>query len=212
MIFRDRTGAGLLGRPMAILFALVGALVIAGCSSSLPPPPSGNSAQAEYKIGAGDTLQIFVWQNSQLSTTVPVRPDGKISLPLINDMQAAGKTPTELSSDIQAGLKKYVNDPLVTVIVSNFVGTYSQQVRVVGEAARPQSLPYRQSMSVLDAMIAVGGLTQYAAGDRATLVRTVNGKQQSYRLHLDDLLKDGDMSANVPLEPGDVIIIPQTYF
>jgi polysaccharide biosynthesis/export protein len=205
-------GVKLMARPVALAIALVGAMVIAGCTNALPPPPAASATSAEYRIGAGDTLQIFVWQNAQLSTTVPVRPDGKISLPLVSDLQAAGKTPTELSADIAAGLKKYVNDPLVTVIVSSFVGTYAQQVRVVGEAAKPQSLPYRQNMSALDAIIAVGGLTQYAAGDRATLVRTVDGKQTSYRLRLDDLIKDGDMSANVPLEPGDVIIIPQTYF
>ncbi|MDE2181822.1 MAG: polysaccharide export protein [Alphaproteobacteria bacterium] len=208
----DSAGMGLKGRPVAYILALISALVIAGCSSSLPPPPTANSGASEYRIGAGDTLQVFVWQNAQLSTTVPVRPDGKISLPLISDLQAAGKTPTELSADISTNLKKYVNDPLVTVIVSSFVGTYAQQVRVVGEAAKPQSLPFRENMSVLDAMIAVGGLTPYAAGDRATLVRSVAGKQSSYRLRLDDLIKDGDMSANVPLEPGDVIIIPQTYF
>ena len=208
----DSAGVKHMARPVVHILALLCALVIAGCASSLPPPPSAAATNAEYRIGAGDQLQIFVWQNAQLSTTVPVRPDGKISLPLISDLQAAGKTPTQLSADIAAQLKKYVNDPLVTVIVSSFVGTYAQQVRVVGEAARPQSLPYRQNMSVLDAIIAVGGLTQYAAGDRATLVRTVDGQQKSYRLHLDELIKDGDMSANVPLEPGDVIIIPQTYF
>lgn len=212
MRYHESAGVKLMARPVAHILTLLCALVIAGCASSLPPPPSAAATNAEYRIGAGDQLQVFVWQNPQLSTTVPVRPDGKISLPLISDLQAAGKTPTQLSGDIAAQLKKYVNDPLVTVIVSSFVGTYAQQVRVVGEAARPQSLPYRQNMSVLDAIIAVGGLTQYAAGDRATLVRTVDGHEKSYRLHLDELIKDGDMSANVPLQPGDVIIIPQTYF
>jgi polysaccharide biosynthesis/export protein len=209
---REFMGLALPARLATLLFSLAAVVLAAGCASNLPPPPATTAKVAEYRIGAGDMLQISVWQNKELSTTVPVRPDGKISLPLVSDLQAAGKTPTELSGDIQDRLKKYVNDPLVTVIVSSFIGPYSQQVRVVGEAARPQALPYRERMTVLDAMIAVGGLTQYAAGDRATLVRTVDGKETSYGLRLDDLIKDGDMSANAPLEPGDVIIIPQTYF
>lgn len=200
-----------LKRPVALLVVAL-AMLAAGCANHLPPPPSVPENNTAYRIGPGDSLGIFVWQNRELSTEVPVRPDGKISLPLINDMTAAGKTPTELSTDIQDQLKKYVNNPLVTVIVHSFVGPYSQQVRVVGEAQRPQSLAYRDRMTVLDAMIAVGGLTPLASGDRATLVRYVNGKQVSYGLRLDDLIKDGDMSANAPLAPGDVIIIPQAYF
>jgi polysaccharide export outer membrane protein len=166
----------------------------------------------EYRIGAGDTLEVFVWHNQDLTVTAPVRPDGRISLPLINDIQAAGMTPTELAKNVETGLEKFVNHPVVTVIVTSFVGPYSQQVRVVGQAMKPQGLLYRSHMTVLDAMIAVGGLTAYAAGDNATLVRTVNGRQRSYGLRLDDLLEDGDMSANVQLDPGDIIIIPQTYF
>lgn len=208
----NRIGLAGVARPAAVLFAALCVVFLAGCASHLPPPPAVPENTTAYRIGPGDQLSIFVWQNRELTTSVPVRPDGKISLPLINDMVAAGKTPTELSADIQDQLKKYVNNPLVTVIVNSFVGAYSQQVRVVGEATRPQSLPYRDRMSVLDAMIAVGGLTPLASGDRATLVRTVNGKETSYGLRLDDLLKDGDMSANAPLAPGDVIIIPQSYF
>ena len=203
-------GAGF-PRPLALLIIAL-SVFVAGCANHLPPPPPVPETNTAYRIGPGDSLSIFVWQNRELSTEVPVRPDGKISLPLVNDMAAAGKTPTELSSDIQDQLKKYVNNPLVTVIVHSFVGPYSQQVRVVGEAQRPQSLAYRDRMTVLDALIAVGGLTPLAAGDRATLVRTVAGKQVSYGLRLDDLIKDGDMSANAPLAPGDVIIIPQSYF
>lgn len=199
-------------RPAGLLFVALTALVAAGCANHLPPPPTVPDTNTSYRIGPGDSLSVFVWQNRELSTEVPVRPDGKISLPLVNDMPAAGKTPTELSSDIQDQLKKYVNNPLVTVIVHSFVGPYSQQVRVVGEAQKPQSLSYRDRMTVLDAMIAVGGLTPLAAGDRATLVRNINGKQTSFGLRLDDLIKDGDMSANAPLAPGDVIIIPQSYF
>jgi len=199
-------------RPLAAILAVLATVVVAGCANKLPPPPAVEASNTEYRIGPGDALSIFVWQNKDLSTEVPVRPDGKISLPLINDMAAAGKTPTQLANDIQDQLKKYVNNPLVTVIVHSFIGPYSEQVRVVGEAARPKSIPYRDRMTVLDAMIEVGGLTPLASGDRATLVRYVNGKQESFGLRLDDLLKDGDMSANAPLAPGDVIIIPQSYF
>lgn len=201
----------LAGLPAGLIMMAI-TLLVSACASHLPPPPAVPETSTAYRIGPGDSLGIFVWQNRELSTEVPVRPDGKISLPLVNDMIAAGKTPTELSVDIQDQLKKYVNNPLVTVIVHSFVGPYAQQVRVVGEAQRPQSLAYRDRMTVLDALIAVGGLTPLASGDRATLVRTVDGKQVSYGLRLDDLIKDGDMSANAPLAPGDVIIIPQTYF
>jgi polysaccharide export outer membrane protein len=203
-------------RRFAILgFGLTAAAVMAASCAPRSAPPPAASAQADeanYLIGPGDSLQIFVWRNPDLSTTVPVRPDGRISIPLVEDIESAGKTPSQLARDIETKLKKFVTDPVVTVIVSNFVGPYSQQVRVVGEASEPKAIPYRQNMSALDAMIATGGLTPYAAGDRATLVRTINGKQQSYNLRLSDLLKDGDMSANVPLQPGDVIIIPQSYF
>jgi polysaccharide export outer membrane protein len=194
---------------------LAAATILASCSSTNGAPPTSTTSQAdqaEYLIGPGDTLQIFVWRNPDLSTTVPVRPDGRISIPLVEDIESAGKTPSQLARDIEVKLKKFVTDPVVTVIVSNFVGPYSQQVRVVGEATQPKALPYRLNMSALDAMIATGGLTPYAAGNRATLVRTVHGHQQSYNLKLGDLLKDGDMSANVKLQPGDVIIIPQSYF
>lgn len=197
-------------RAATFVCVILGAFILAACSSA-PPPPRVAEAVGEYKIGAGDVLQISVWQNRDLSISAPVRPDGLISVPLVNDVPAAGKTPTELSTDLETRLKKYVTDPVVTVIVSSFASTNSQ-VRVVGEAARPQAIPYHENMSVLDAMIAAGGLTAYAAGNRATLIRNVDGKEMSYRLLLDDLLKDGDMSANAPLEPGDVIIIPQTYF
>lgn len=201
-------------------FAILGlgltaaAVMAASCAphNSAPPAASAQADASNYLIGPGDSLQIFVWRNPDLSTTVPVRPDGRISIPLVEDIESAGKTPTQLARDIESKLKKFVTDPVVTVIVSNFVGPYSQQVRVVGEASEPKAIPYRQNMSALDAMIATGGLTPYAAGDRATLVRTINGRQQSYNLRLSDLLKDGDMSANVPLQPGDVIIIPQSYF
>lgn len=186
-------------------------LALGGCASA-PPAPVSQVENSSYIIGPGDMLQVFVWHNSDLSMSAPVRPDGRISLPLVNDVTAAGKTPTDLATDVQQQLKKYVNDPVVTVIVSSFVGPYSEQIRIVGQAQKPQTLSYRNGMTVLDAMIAVGGLTQFAAGNRAKLVRTVAGKETAYGLRLDDLLQDGDISANTPLHPGDMIIIPQTYF
>ncbi len=165
-----------------------------------------------YLIGPGDSLNIFVWRNPDLSTSVPVRPDGRITIPLVEDLQASGKTPTQLARDIEKALAKYVKDPLVTVMVTGFVGPYSQQIRVVGEATRPQALPYRDRMTLLDVMIAVGGLTEFAAGNRARLIRIVDGEQQVMELRLDDLLKDGDISANIPMLPGDTLIIPESWF
>ena len=202
--------------PAVGIIAAVGcALASAGCST-LPDAPktSGVSAETpEYLVGPGDTLQIFVWQNKDISTTLQVRPDGRITVPLVGEVECAGRTPKAIQDEITTRLKAFLKgEPNVTVIVSNFVGPYGQQVRVVGEATQPQAIPYRAHMTALDAMIAVGGLTAYAEGDRATLVRTVDGKQQSFRLRLRDLLKDGDIGANVDLQPGDVIIIPQSYF
>lgn len=202
----------LFGRLSVWLAIIASAIMLSACSSNLPAPPASVAQNPEYHIGAGDSLDVFVWQNKDLSAQVSVRPDGMISLPLVNDIRAEGTTPTQLAGQIQDQLKKFVTNPVVTVMVSTFVGPYSQQIRIVGEAAKPQAIPYRTNMTVLDAMIAVGGLTQYAAGDRATLVRTTGNEKKSYRLRLDALLQDGDISANAPLEPGDVIIIPQTYF
>ena len=195
----------------AAAIALVSICTLAAGPAAAQPaaPPTETS---KYLIGPGDMLQVSVWHNPELSTQVPVRPDGRISTPLVTDVVAAGRTPEELGHDIEARLKKYVSDPLVTVIVSNFVGPYSQQVRIVGEATTPKSLPYLSHMSVLDAMIAVGGLTSYASGNRAKLVRKVNGKETETTLRLSDLLKSGDLSANTELQPGDIIIIPQSFF
>ena len=155
---------------------------------------------------------IFVWHNADLTAHVPVRPDGRVSIPLVEDIPCAGKTPTQLARDIEQILRKYVQDPIVTVIVDSFVGLPSQQIRVVGEAAQPKALPYRADMTVLDAMIAVGGLTQYAAGNRAKLTRNVNGRPVTTTVRLQDLLQDADLSANVPVQPGDILIIPQSFF
>jgi polysaccharide export outer membrane protein len=201
------------GRACAAAVAII---LVSLCSLAIGPaaaqPAAPSADTSKYIIGPGDNLQISVWHNPELSTSVPVRPDGRISTPLVTDVVAAGRTPEELGHDIEARLKKYVSDPLVTVIVSSFVGPYSQQVRIVGEATTPKSLPYLAHMSVLDAMIAVGGLTPYASGNRAKLVRKVNGKETETTLRLSDLLKSGDLSANTELQPGDIIIIPQSFF
>jgi len=188
---------------------------LSGCAAPGTPAPSVSATAVEptaYLIGPGDTLQISVWHNPELSTSVPVRPDGRISTPLVEDETAAGKTPEQLGRDIETRLKKYVADPIVTVIVSSFVGNYSEQVRIVGEAVTPKSVPFTAHMTVLDAMILAGGLTPYAAGNRAKIVRHLDGKEVSLNVRLSDLLKDGDLGANTDLHPGDIIIIPQSYF
>ena len=189
--------------------------VLSGCSSSETLPPASSlapEASPDYVIGPLDNLTVFVRRNPELTQSMPVRPDGRISVPLIEDLQAAGKTPTQLARDIEGQLKKFIQDPIVTVMVTAFVGPYARQVRVVGEAAHPQAIPYRENMTLLDVMIEVGGLTQFAAGNRATLVRDVNGQQTGYRVRIDDLLKDGDVKANVQMLPGDVLIVPQSWF
>jgi polysaccharide export outer membrane protein len=190
----------------------VAALVISGCASSNPPAPAAAaSADYSYKIGPGDNLNIVVWRNPELSMSVPVRPDGKISAPLIDDLNAMGKDSTSLARDIEKELAKFIRDPVVTVIVTGFVGPYSEQIRVIGEAAKPQILAYKQKMTVLDVMIAVGGITDFADGNRATILRTSENNAQ-YNVRLKDLVKGGDVSANVEMKPGDVLIIPQSWF
>jgi polysaccharide export outer membrane protein len=171
------------------------------------------SADSAYLIGPSDQLSINVWHQPELSSQPIVRPDGKISVPLIEDMPAAGKTPTQLGNAIATALKEYVQEPKVTVIVTNFVGPFNRQIRVIGEAARPQAIPYRHNMTVLDVMIQVGGLTEFASGNRAILTRAgENGAPERYRLRLYDLLNNGDVAANAHVMPGDVIVIPQSYF
>jgi polysaccharide biosynthesis/export protein len=197
-------------------------LVLTGCAagSSRPelPPASFVALQEgpgeEYVIGPLDELTVFVWRNPELGAKVQVRPDGRITTPLITDMPAVGKTPTMLSEDIRLQLSQFIEEPLVSVIVNKFAGTFSQQVRVVGATEKPASIPYRANMTLLDAMIAVGGLSEFAAGNRASLIRfeRQSGKQQEYAVKLGDLLKKGDSKANVMLMPGDVIIIPTSMF
>lgn len=191
-------------------------MVVAACTGPSAELGPASTAEREptalYRIGPGDTLKVFVWGNPGLSDEVPVRPDGRVSIPLLEDVEAADKTPTELAREIEEQLSAFVADPLVTVIVTEFTGPFSEQVRVVGEAAEPQAIPFRDDMTILDVMIEVGGLTEFAAGNRSTLIRTAEGSEQQYRVRLDDLVRDGDISANVAMRPGDVVIIPETFF
>ena len=205
---------------LAAALALAG-LALSGCASSgteqLAPAnfvATQEGPGEEYVIGPLDELTIHVWRNDELGAKVQVRPDGRITTPLVADMPAVGKTPTMLAEDIRLQLSQYISEPLVTVIVNEFAGTFSQQVRIVGATEKPASLPYRANMTILDAMIAVGGLSEFASGNRAKLVRfdKSSGNQREYALRLGDLLKKGDSRANVMLMPGDVIIIPESMF
>lgn len=195
-------------------FALIWIGILAGCTTFERFPPAPQALQAQdhrYKIGPLDPLNIVVWRNPELSTTVTVRPDGRVSTPLVEDLQAAGRTPAELARDIEQALSKFIRDPVVTVVVTGFQGTYADQIRIVGEATRPQAIPYRSNMSLLDVMIQAGGLTDFADGNAAVLVRGSEGGKQ-YGIRLKDLLKRGDISANVGIIPGDIIIVPQSWF
>jgi polysaccharide biosynthesis/export protein len=199
---------------VAFLFAAAGVLLLGGCATQANFPPAPATAGVQdytYIIGAGDALNIIVWRNPELSMSVPVRPDGKVAAPLVEEIIAQGKTTTQLARDIEQQLGKYVRDPVVTVLVTGFVGPYAEQIRVVGEAAKPQFLNYKKNMSVLDVMIAVGGLTDFADGNRATIRRTSEGNAQ-YAVRLKDLLRRGDLSANVEMKPGDILVIPQSLF
>ena len=206
-------------RWRAIRRALVWLCVplLAACASNsskfAPAPALVSTQNYSYIVGPGDNLNIIVWRNPELSMSVPVRPDGKISTPLIDEMTAQGKNSVEIAREIEKQLGRYVRDPVVTVIVTSFVGPYDQQIRVVGEAAKPQVLPYKQHMTVLDVMIAVGGLTDFAAGNEATILRAGDGDgEKQYSVRLKDLVRRGDISANVEMKPGDILIIPQSFF
>jgi len=194
------------------LFGLL--LLVLNACTSYPPlnPQAEPPADYTYIIGPGDTLEMFVWGNPEITRSVTVRPDGKISAPLVEELPATGKTPYQLARDIEKELSRYIRNPLVTIIVSGFVGPYSEQIRVLGEAANPQAVPYREHMTLLDLMIAVGGVTEFASGNRATIVRRINGEQRQFQVRIDDLLKDGDISANVDMLPGDILIIPEAFF
>lgn len=192
---------------------LIGCLgfLAAGCASFDPAPVAAASSDYNYHIGPGDTVNIVVWRNPELSMSVPVRPDGKITAPLIEDLPAIGKDPTKLARDIEKALAQFIRDPVVTVIVTGFVGPYSEQIRVIGEAAKPQVLQYKQNMTLLDVMIVVGGLTDFADGNGGSILRAAEGNKQ-YGVRIKDLVKRGDVSANVEMKPGDVLIIPRSWF
>lgn len=214
---REGWGKGML-RNLAIV--AVAAFWLSGCAFWLdrapvgPKAPEVYSSAPEYVVGPGDTVQVFVWRSADLTVTVPVRPDGRFSMPLLQDVQAAGKTPTQIASDIEAGLKNYVREPVVTVIVQNvaIAGGGPGRVSVVGEATTPRSINYRAGLTLLDVMIEAGGLTPFANGNDARLVRMSGGRTKEFRIRVADLMKDGDTTANVELAPGDVIRIPERWF
>ncbi len=186
-------------------------LVLLGCAApERPPAPPAPAVPTQYLIGPGDSLEVFVWGNPDLSVTVPVRPDGRISTPLVEDMQAVGKTPTQLAGDLELTLANFVKSPQVSVVVRGFVGTFGEQIRVVGKATQPKALSYRRSMTVLDVMIEVGGLAEGAAGNRAKIIRSYGGQQTEIPVRLEDLMNDGRMAENVEMLPGDVLIIPES--
>ena len=191
---------------------LLAASLLSACASSYPPAPvAASDSEYSYMIGPGDTVNVVVWRNPELSMSVPVRPDGKITTPLVEDLPALGKDSSTLARDIEKELEKFIREPVVTVIVTNFIGPYSEQIRVVCEATEPKILLYTQKMTLLDVMIAVGGMTEFADGNSATILRTGEGNKQ-YSVRIRDLVKRGDVSANVEMRPGDVLIIPQSWF
>jgi polysaccharide export outer membrane protein len=198
---------------VTFVFVTLAMMFLGGCAGSqyAQAPALAASSDYRYVIGPGDIVNIVVFRNPELSMIVPVRPDGNISAPLVEDMPAIGKNPTTLARDIEKALSKFIRDPVVTVVVTSFVGPYSEQIRVVGEATKPQVLSYKQKMTLLDVMIAVGGVTDFADGNGASILRTSEGNKQ-YSVRLKDLLKRGDVSANVEMKPGDVLIIPQSWF
>ncbi|MFZ0256487.1 MAG: XrtA/PEP-CTERM system exopolysaccharide export protein [Gammaproteobacteria bacterium] len=205
---RGRTRVG----PSFAAFAV--AFLIAGCASSVnheDASPVTPKVASQYIIGPGDILEVYVWLVPEISRTVPVRPDGRITTPLVDDMQAVGKTPTQLARDIEQELAKHIKQPNVSVIAKNFVGTFREQIRVVGQAAEPQARPFREDITLLDVIIEVGGLTEFAAGNRAKIVRRTGNGPQEIKVRLGDLVLNGDISANVAMQPGDILIIPASW-
>ena len=200
---------------------LAGLLTACASGPVFPPAPakatpmpykSSGASEWLYILGPGDSVNVFVWGNPEVSGSFSIRPDGKVTMNLAEDLQASGRTPTQLAREIEKVLSKYIQDPVVTVTVGGGIGPYDQQIRVLGEAAKPQSLSYREHMSLVDLMIAVGGITDFADGNRASILRVVDGKPQQYGVRLEDLLKDADLSVNVDMLPGDVLIIPESWF
>lgn len=204
-----------ISKYIAAAGALLALAVMTGCSNTPTYPPGGSQTSTDwnYLIGPGDSIKVFVWRNPEVSGDFPVRPDGKMTMNLVEDLQASGKTPSQLARDIEKALAKYIQEPIVTVIVAGGTGPFDQQVRVVGEAAKPQALNYREKMSLVDLMIEVGGLTDFAAGNKAYILRTVKNQQpERVGVRLEDLVKGGDISANVDMRPGDVLVIPESLF
>lgn len=198
------------------LLPLVLASLLSACANDpvYPPAPAKAAGAAEwmYLLGPGDSVNVFVWGNPEVSGSFPIRPDGKMTMNLVEDLPASGKTPTQLAREIEKILARYIQDPVVTVIVAGGMGPYSQQIRVLGQAAKPQTLVYREGMSLVDVMITVGGISDFAAGNKASILRIVDGKPQQFSVRLEDLVKDGDISANVEMRPGDLLIIPESFF
>ena len=201
-------------KVLSILGLVALVLTLVGCARTYPPLPAelDTPFEANYLIGPDDSVNIVVWRNPELSMVVPVRPDGKITTPLVEDVPASGKTGSQLARDLEQALSKYIQSPVVTVIVVKFTGPYTQQIRVLGEAARPQALFYRENMTLMDVMIQVGGITDFAAGNKASILRSAGGKTERFGVRLIDLVRRGDLSANVSMRPGDVLVIPQSFF
>ncbi|NQY62251.1 MAG: polysaccharide biosynthesis/export family protein [Alteromonadaceae bacterium] len=203
---------------ITILVLLMLTQFITGCSSPTLPSATIHASNTtdtssyKYLIGPGDVLNIFVWRNAEVSGSFVVRPDGMITTSLVEDIPVSGKTPTELARSVEEILGTYLKDPVVTVTVNNFVGPFSEQIRVIGEASQPMAINYTQNMTLLDVMIRVGGLTEFADGNNAVIVRVESGKQKQYEIYIEDLIKDGEISANVDMLPGDIIIIPEAWF
>lgn len=205
-----------------LLPVVLAGLMTACANDPLYPPAPAKATPLPYKaskpsdwlyiLGPGDSINVFVWGNPEVSGSFPIRPDGKVTMHLAEDLQASGRTPTQLAREIEKILAKYIQDPVVTVTMGGGIGPYDQQIRVLGQAVKPQSLSYREHMSLVDLMIAVGGITDFADGNRASILRVVDGKPQQYGVRLEDLLKDGDVSVNVDILPGDVLIIPESWF
>jgi polysaccharide export outer membrane protein len=210
--------AAWLGAARWLLLGLMVGLLGACAQNPFPAAPvTASTDDYTYIVGPGDNINIIVWRNPEISMSVPIRPDGKFSTPLVDELVAHGKTPVQIAREIEKQLERYVRDPVVTVVVTGFVGPFDQQIRIVGEAARPQALPFKQYMTLLDVMIAVGGLTDFADGNGATILRTSEGGKDGmggtqYAVRLRDLIRRGDMSANVEMKPGDILIIPQSFF
>jgi polysaccharide biosynthesis/export protein len=206
--------ASRVARGVVRTIAVVAVAAIAACSTTPEYPAAPQTAATPdylYKLGPGDSVSIVVWRNPEISTSVTIRPDGKITAPLFEDLPALGRDPTTLARDIEKALSKYIRDPVVTVIVAGGVGPYPEQIRVVGEATKPQALSYKQGMTLLDLMIVVGGLTDFADGNKALIMRASEGGKL-YSVRLKDLLKRGDISANVDVKPGDILLVPQSWF